>query len=241
MFATCLIKRISKPLTLRSQHGMYKPSWKRKPSMHLPQSHCASPRRARLPPRYLRPRLVCPSNSTRCFGVCSMRARVCKHIECRWTDSSWHKPLKSHPALCCAERGAGAQTTPGGYKSCSALLRNHRRAAVLWEYIASPFCLTGNHSAFPRSASKEYRTHVAMLSVACLLALSCITAVSSGSLVLNSNSIKVGAGAASVSLPVSPSPDEFPPDSGSQNFAIDAPQVSGRETFICCLVSCLVV
>ncbi|XP_057214437.1 dickkopf-related protein 1b isoform X3 [Triplophysa rosa] len=64
----------------------------------------------------------------------------------------------------------------------------------------------------------------AMLSIARLFLLGCITAVSSGSLVLNSNSIKVGSGVASVSLPVSPSPDELPADSGSQNFAIDAPQ-----------------
>ncbi|XP_057214434.1 dickkopf-related protein 1b isoform X1 [Triplophysa rosa] len=68
----------------------------------------------------------------------------------------------------------------------------------------------------------------AMLSIARLFLLGCITAVSSGSLVLNSNSIKVGSGVASVSLPVSPSPDELPADSGSQNFAIDAPQVRRR-------------
>ncbi|XP_056627781.1 dickkopf-related protein 1b isoform X3 [Triplophysa dalaica] len=64
----------------------------------------------------------------------------------------------------------------------------------------------------------------AMLSIARLFLLGCIAGVSSGSLVLNSNSIKVGSGVASVSLPVSPSPDALPADSGSQNFAIDAPQ-----------------
>ncbi|KAA0725583.1 Dickkopf-related protein 1 [Triplophysa tibetana] len=63
-----------------------------------------------------------------------------------------------------------------------------------------------------------------MLSIARLFLLGCIAAVSSGSLVLNSNNIKVGSGVASVSLPVSPIPDALPADSGSQNFAIDAPQ-----------------
>lgn len=49
---------------------------------------------------------------------------------------------------------------------------------------------------------------------------------SAGSVVLNSNAIKnIPGGAASPSLPVSASPDEFSFDSGSQNLAIDPIQV----------------
>lgn len=79
----------------------------------------------------------------------------------------------------------------------------------------------------------------AMLSIARLFLLGCIAAVSSGSLVLNSNSIKVGSGVASVSLPVSPSPDALPADSGSQNFAIDAPQVRRRTRRLHILCFCV--
>lgn len=67
--------------------------------------------------------------------------------------------------------------------------------------------------------------HIAMFSTACLILVGYIKVASAGSVVLNSNSIKVGLGVSSPGLPVSPSPDESPADSGSLNFAIDTPQV----------------
>ncbi|KAL0180032.1 hypothetical protein M9458_025474, partial [Cirrhinus mrigala] len=66
--------------------------------------------------------------------------------------------------------------------------------------------------------------HIAMFSTACLILVACIKAASAGSVVLNSNAIKVGSGAASPSHPVSPSPAESPADSGNLNFAVDTPQ-----------------
>lgn len=67
--------------------------------------------------------------------------------------------------------------------------------------------------------------HTAMFSTACLILVGFIKVASAGSVVLNSNAIKVGSGVASPSHPVSPSPDESPADSGSLNFAVDTPQV----------------
>lgn len=67
--------------------------------------------------------------------------------------------------------------------------------------------------------------HIAMFSTACLILVGCIKATSTGSVVLNSNAIKVGSGAVSPGHPVSPSPEESPADSGSLNFAIDSVQV----------------
>ncbi|XP_042623143.1 dickkopf-related protein 1-like [Cyprinus carpio] len=66
--------------------------------------------------------------------------------------------------------------------------------------------------------------HIAVFSTTCLILVGCIKAASAGSVVLNSNAIKVGSGVASPGHPVSPSPDESPADSGTLNFSIDAPQ-----------------
>ncbi|XP_051529739.1 dickkopf-related protein 1b isoform X2 [Myxocyprinus asiaticus] len=66
--------------------------------------------------------------------------------------------------------------------------------------------------------------HTAMFSTALLILLGCVREASAGSVVLNSNAIKVGPGVASPVHPVSPSPDEIPTDTGSQNIAIDTPQ-----------------
>ncbi|XP_051968389.1 dickkopf-related protein 1-like isoform X2 [Xyrauchen texanus] len=66
--------------------------------------------------------------------------------------------------------------------------------------------------------------HIAMFSTALLILLGCVREASAGSVVLNSNAIKVGPGVASPSHSVSPSPDETPTDTGSQNFSMDTPQ-----------------